>query len=56
MRRVSAKPSSIVKKKIKREVQNGLYTKWNVREDALTDEDSKVIHDYWTNSKPTYGR
>ena len=35
---------------LKGEVENWLYTKRKVREDALTDEDSKVIYDYWTNT------
>ena len=40
---------------LKGEVENWLYTKRKVREDALTDEESKVIYDYWTNtaSRPT---
>ena len=42
----------------KGEVENWLYTKQKVRGDALTDEDSKVIYDYWTNtaSRPTGGK
>ena len=34
----------------KGKVENWLYRKWKVREDALTDEDSKVIYNYWTNT------
>jgi len=36
-------------------VENWLYTKRKVRGDALTDEESKVIYDYRTNtaSRPT---
>lgn len=42
----------------KGEVENWLYTKRKVRGNALTDEDSKVIYDYWTNtaSRPTGGK
>ena len=42
-------------KNLKGEVENWLYTKRKVRGGALTDEDSKVIYDYWTNtaSRPT---
>ncbi|XP_022801267.1 uncharacterized protein LOC111338965 [Stylophora pistillata] len=40
---------------LKGEVENWLYAKRKVRGDALTDEESKVIYDYWTNtaSRPT---
>ena len=40
---------------LKGEVENWLYTKRKVRGDAITDEESKVIYDYWTNtaSRPT---
>lgn len=40
---------------MKGEVENWLYTKQKVRGDTLTDEESKVIYEYWTNtaSQPT---
>lgn len=40
---------------LKGKVENWLYTKWKVQEDALIDEDSKIIYDYWTNTadRPT---
>ena len=42
-------------KTLKGEVENWLYTKRKVRGDAIKDEESKVIYDYWTNtaSRPT---
>lgn len=55
VKRVSAEPSSTVKKFWKGEEENWLHTKQKVTGDAFTDKESKVIYDYWTNtaSQPT---